>query len=105
MELPRREPGFVYIFHPELKQPAAVHPDALGAHYARGWRLLAGDDIPAEPAPGVPPPISLAEAEEIAASVETPAGASVETSAADKPAEQQPGPRRGRRASTDGPEE
>jgi hypothetical protein len=53
---------WVTIIHPETGGTGEVHRDSLPAHYASGWRLLAGDEV-AEPEPVTEPaPVSKAQA-------------------------------------------
>ena len=61
---------WVTIIHPETGGTGEVHRDSLSAHYASGWRLLAGDEAPAAEPPEEPPPMTRAQAKR-AASAET----------------------------------
>ena len=64
------EDEWVTIIHPETGGTGEVHRASLPQHYASGWRLLAGDELPpAEPGPE-PPPVTRAQAKR-AASAET----------------------------------
>jgi hypothetical protein len=61
---------WVTIIHPETGGTGTVHRDSLPQHYASGWRLLAGDEIPEpEPVPE-PEPMTLAQAAEAGTSEE-----------------------------------
>jgi|HubBroStandDraft_6_1064221.scaffolds.fasta_scaffold00062_69 hypothetical protein len=64
---------WVTIIHPETGGTGTVHRSSLHQHYAAGWRLLAGDEVP-QPEPALePPPMTKAQAAkaEKAASAET----------------------------------
>ena len=55
---------WVTIIHPETGGTGEVHRDSLPAHYASGWRLLAGDEAPVPEPPPEPPPVTRAQAAE-----------------------------------------
>ena len=62
---------WVTIIHPETGGTGQVHRASLHQHYASGWRLLAGDEIPqAEPEPE-PEPVTKAQAKAKAAKTDT----------------------------------
>ena len=55
---------WVTIIHPETGGTGTVHRDSLPQHYASGWQLLAGDEVPEPEPPPEPEPVTRAQAAE-----------------------------------------
>lgn len=53
---------FVQIIHPSNGSVATVPATSLGHHYAAGWRLLTGSDIPEQEPAAEPEPVTRAQA-------------------------------------------
>jgi hypothetical protein len=53
---------WVQIIHPETGGIAEVNRSSLTQHYAAGWRLLAGDEVPQPEPPPEPEPMTKAQA-------------------------------------------